>query len=575
MPKQFQIKKVRLITHHLLVSISLAFLLSVISITNAFAFFNPFLPPNCSEQSLRHAPYEASTRPVKIKVGNTIYVSSPGSDLYGGIVGMIDATTPSRSKIAIGLPPIPLNDKPGLTLWDAAVAGMWVLSKSTVASLAVPREQDVRSPELPWSRPEHTNRLGPVSKYRGLQLLNQTYYYQQGHQGSGGLPQMGTQVMGRAAKELIARAILKGESFELGAMWTHARMTHLNEGPDYGDWGDDNGSLTGTYYRICREKPGYIYTNVPHDGGNLFAGYYASHLTVQSSVNSQLEITPYSGTVLLTSSNVIYSVPAGCINGGDEMLCPIRTESGSLADGFTFEVPAAMQNKVWLVVNGQKTEIMRGSDLKGTVQLGVSADYLDELLGAKDEMYLNDIVMILKPDLAHTHGTPISLWSDVLLKRITFGVEITERNPSANGSYSGVVGQDPDIVVPLSIRQFGMSRASKVQVNVLADNVQTHEGLQCKFVGNEGATVVGIPSKLRFYNGSELIDRSDNCTGRMHDITKMRWRETLGGLSPYDAHLDMDLIFPLGPSVRLDTSRNEWFGRVEAKGEVRVRAEWN
>lgn len=44
---------------------------------------------------------------------------------------------------------------------------------------------------------------------------------------------------------------------------------------------------------------------------------------------------------------------------------------------------------------------------------------------------------------------------------------------------------------------------------------------------------------------------------------------------PYDAHLDMDLIFPLGPAVRFDMFRNEWFGRVEAKGGVRVRAEWN
>ncbi|KWF80845.1 hypothetical protein WL93_01350 [Burkholderia diffusa] len=257
------------------------------------------------------------------------------------------------------------------------------------------------------------------------------------------------------------------------------------------------------------------------------------------------------------------------------MVCPIRTESNVLTDGFTFEVPIAVQGKVWLVVNGQKTHSMRASDLNGTVALGVSADYLNELLGPKDEMYLNDIVLILKPDFVHTFKAPISLWSDVLLKRITFGVEITERDPSANGSYSGVVGQDPDIVVPLSIRQFGISRASKVQVNVVADNVQTHEGLQCKFVGNNGATVVGIPSTLRFYNGTELVDRPDNCTGRMHDITKMRWRETLGGLSPYDAHLDMDLIFPLGPSVRFDTARNEWFGRVEAKGEVRVRAEWN
>ncbi|KVN00007.1 hypothetical protein WJ62_16025 [Burkholderia diffusa] len=94
-------------------------------------------------------------------------------------------------------------------------------------------------------------------------------------------------------------------------------------------------------------------------------------------------------------------------------------------------------------------------------------------------------------------------------------------------------------------------------------------------VGNNGATVVGMPSTLRFYNGTELVDRPDNCTGRMHDITKMRWRETLGGLSPYDAHLDMDLIFPLGPAVRFDMFRNEWFGRVEAKGGVRVRAEWN
>ncbi|KVG36039.1 hypothetical protein WJ30_03875 [Burkholderia diffusa] len=234
-----------------------------------------------------------------------------------------------------------------------------------------------------------------------------------------------------------------------------------------------------------------------------------------------------------------------------------------------------MLGKVWLLVNGQKTHSLNIRDLNGSVSLGVSADYLDELLGPKDEMYLNDIVLMLEPEFAPAFKVPISLWNDVLLKRITFGVEITERDPSANGSYSGVVGQDPDIVVPLSIRQFGISRASKVQVNVVADNVQTREGLQCKFVGNNGATVVGIPSTLRFYNGTEQVDRPDNCTGRMHDITTMRWRETLGGLSPYDAHLDMDLIFPLGPSVRFDTARNEWFGRVEAKGDVRVRAEWN
>lgn len=32
----------------------------------------------------------------------------------------------------------------------------------------------------------------------------------------------------------------------------------------------------------------------------------------------------------------------------------------------------------------------------------------------------------------------------------------------------------------------------------MADNVKTREGLRCKFVGTNGAVVVGIPSTLRF-----------------------------------------------------------------------------
>ncbi|KWE44639.1 hypothetical protein WL76_31150 [Burkholderia ubonensis] len=52
----------------------------------------------------------------------------------------------------------------------------------------------------------------------------------------------------------------------------------------------------------------------------------------------------------------------------------------------------------------------------------------------------------------------------------------------------------------------GISRASKVQVNVVTDNVKTREGSRCKLVGINGATVVGISSTLR-YNGAELADR--------------------------------------------------------------------
>ncbi|AOI61653.1 hypothetical protein WI26_28635 [Burkholderia diffusa] len=496
-----------------------------------------------------------------VSIGDQIYLATNSPFKDGALVGRIDLVDPTRSQLGVSF----RYRHQGHSLWfmswvGAHAVGTWVAQGASVSSLATFASHDIREPSLPYGRASHKNRNNEFT-YNGHVLLQPGRWGAGGGMGGDDMP-VGTQIMNDDAKWIIALAVIQGEPFEFGAMvGYHDYFIH--------SWGVENGEMMRT---MCGGKGGSG-DNSPAPPTDI--GYERYQLNVQPIGDSKIEFRPISGTVQLTSSNVISSVPATCSNVGNIMACPIRTDTNTGADGFTLKVPSAMSGKVWLLVNGQQADSMRMSDLNNSTGLAVSAEYLNELLGPKDEMYLHDIALHLVPDQAPGFKIPISLWSDVLLKRITFGVEITERDPSANGSYSGVVGQDPDIVVPLSIRQFGISRASKVQVNVVADNVQTHEGLQCKFVGNNGATVVGIPSTLRFYNGTELVDRPDNCTGRMHDITKMRWRETLGGLSPYDAHLDMDLIFPLGPSVRFDTARNEWFGRVEAKGEVRVRAEWN
>lgn len=174
-------------------------------------------------------------------------------------------------------------------------------------------------------------------------------------------------------------------------------------------------------------------------------------------------------------------------------------------------------------------------------------------------------------------GVLIKPMENVALKRLTFGIALTERDPAAGGQYSGKVGQDSEIVVPLRIEQYGVSQASKMTVTVVADNVaMPKNGMRCKFVGNDGATVVGIPASLRFYNGNRQDEQVDNCVGTPHDITKMAWKPILGGAFPYQAYLDTDLFFPIGyRDVHLDINGNEWYGRVTASGQVKVKAEWN
>lgn len=526
---------------------------------NAYDDRNPFMPPNCNPGA-RRGYSEATIRPTKITIGNQIYVTTSGPLNEGGFLGLIDTANPSRSRLAVAFryKPIPNHD---YWNWDGSHAvGTWVANGASVSSLAAFGSQDIREQSLLFGLSCNRNK-NDRSTYNGHVLL------QPGCWGTGlsANDPVGTQIMNDTAKRIVAEAVMKGVPFEFGAMVGYydwfVHQWGVNDAPP---------NISGhTMMGMMCGRP-----LVEPDFGYDF-GHMRFQLNVQPVSGPQVDILPISGTVQLTSSNVIYSVPPMCSNSGSQMVCPIRTQTNTGVDGFTLTVPSALSDKVWLQVNGVKTDSVRVSALNSATALGVSVDYLNELLGTKNEMYLQDIVLNLIPDQAPGLATTISLWSDVLLKRITFGVEISERNPSVNGNYSGVIGQDPDIVVPLSIRQFGMSRASKVLVNVVADNVATREGLQCKFVGNNGATVVGIPSTLRFYSGTGLVDRPDNCAGLMHDITAMRWRETLGGMAPYDAHLDMDLIFPLGPSVRLDTARNEWFGRVEAKGEVRVRAVWN
>ncbi|KUZ01896.1 hypothetical protein WS50_08705 [Burkholderia territorii] len=258
------------------------------------------------------------------------------------------------------------------------------------------------------------------------------------------------------------------------------------------------------------------------------------------------------------------------------MECPISTNAAATMNNISFIVPPSQQSDVWFkTAGGQKVSKVTATALS-TSKLVVSPKLLDSLLGNAETKPLGDALGAI---VQTTGGTAIdmrvSFFEDTELKRLTFGVAIDERNPAAMGKYSGSIGQDPEIVVPLRIRQYGASKATKVSVDVLAPSVQTVDGPRCKFVDKSGATVVAVPSIVRFYDGTGLDDRPDNCAGTVYDVATLKWRETLGGAFAYEGALDMDLRFPLDPKqLATDTTGAPWFGTVSASGEVRVRADW-
>ncbi|AOI60893.1 hypothetical protein [Burkholderia diffusa] len=509
--------------------------LAGIPAVDAFATYNPFLPPNCPASQERSR-YETSIQPIQVAAGDRIYLSTNGLIENGALVGYIDRGNPAQSQLAAAFPSNTLN-----SVWIGGVsAGFWVTDASAqVASLSVSRTSDIRNPALPFSRPENVN-AASGGAYNGLRL----FATRLGDIGlTAGKSPIGTQVMDGSARRMIASAIIDGRPFDIGAM------------VQWRDW-----YITEWARYACEVGYG--------------VGYVLHLLHVQPT-RFAVEVEPITGTVEVTQGNIVHRVPDACISKGDRMECPIRTRVNTVPGGFTVKLDNVDANQAWLLVDGQKTDRVDIGQL-GNTTLVTTGAYLLSLLGTQDTVSLDALTLMMAPDQMPQLTGPLGLFSNVQLKRLTFGVTIDEHDSSALGRYSGSVGQDPQIMIPLTIGQFGASKATKVSVQVVADSISTPQGPRCKFVGNQGATVVGIPANVRFHSGTELIDRPDNCSGISYDIASMKWREIVGGDFPYKASLDMDLIFPLSPQeLNLDVAGNAWVGTVEAKGEVVVKGEWN
>lgn len=518
--------------HHLLRVAFAAVSLCAIPAGNALAGINPYLLKMCKPDN-RRGLFEALVRPIHIAVRNRIYLTADGPLANGALVGYVDVQDPTKSQLAAAFPFI------GDDTWTFKLsAGIWVDVAGRIASLSVAGTQDTRNPSLPFARPGTRNQNSTYT-YNGLMLYGAetpTIVPKE--------PPIGTQVLDNEAKSLIAGAIAKNQPFDLGMMTAYH--------PDFvANWNDDDG------FGICRGGYGYML-----------------HLLHVQSTGYALDVEPISGRAEVTQGHMLAHVPDACTNRGDRMECPIDVKTNTVSGGFTLKLDTIAASDAWLLVDGRKTRKIDVSELNRTT-LVVTARYLSDLLGSKDVTTLDDVALTIVPNQMPQLTSPLSLLSNVELKRLTFGVAIEERNPPALGHYTGSIGQDPDIVIPLTVRQFGASKATRVSVEVKAPSVSTAQGPRCKFVGNRGATVVGIPANLRFYSGTEHIDRADNCTGLTHDVTSMKWREAIGGNYPYMGSLDMDLIFPLSPSgLHLDVAGNIWVGKIEASGDVVVKGEW-
>ncbi|KVC48823.1 hypothetical protein [Burkholderia diffusa] len=516
--------------------ICVASALAGIPAADAFATYNPFMPRSCTISAPRNN-FEAVVQPVQVTAGNRIYLSTNGPIQNGALIGFIDRNDPAQSQLAVAFP----SALAGGWLYDVGGA-FWVANARNEAySLAVVASRDIRNPALPFNRRENLN-----SNSYNNDVFNDLLFYRARQIGlTAGAPPIGTQVMDANAKRMIAAALANGEAIDFGAM-----VVLYSQFASAYNWEQT----------ICR---------------NDYPYGYMQHLLHIQPTSFALDVEPINGAVEVTQGTIVHRVPDACVSKGDRMECPIRTRVNTVPGGFTLKLDKVDANQAWLLVDGHKTDSVDISQLGSTTLVATGA-YLSGLLGTQDVVSLGTLALTMVPNDMPQLTAPLDLLSNVQLKRLTFGVTIDERDSSALGRYSGSVGQDPEIMIPLTIGQFGASKATKVSVQVVADSIAMPQGPRCKFVGNQGATVVGIPANVRFHSGTELIDRPDNCSGISYDIASMKWREIVGGDFPYKASLDMDLIFPLSPQeLNLDVSGNAWVGTVEAKGEVVVKGEWN
>ncbi|WP_155627743.1 hypothetical protein [Burkholderia territorii] len=455
----------------------------------------------------------------------------------GGIVGFIDVQRPTESRIAayFGLNAISRNNGP------AFMGGFWAAMGSNIVALAVPASAENRDPALPFSQPEHRNTADATNTYHNLQVasmasLNETSAYRW----------TGTQVVNPEAKVLIARALTDMQPFELGVRYNGRKRT---EG---GKWEDADPYICG-------------YSN----GLNT--------VQVNPPLNSTLEIRPVSGIVEVSNSKSVVKAPGQCAPGRDALLCKIDVASNQLSAGFNLAIPSQFIDKAWFVVDGAKMNSISGSQLANS-SIAISAVYLDELLGSAEEIVPGDFAFINlnSPESGGRNSVRVAIFDSIKLKRLTFGVEIAERGPSSLGKYSGEIGKDPDITIPLMIRQYGASKATTVDVQLIGNSLNTAKGTRCAFKINDGATSVGVPALLRFNSGLSREEYADNCKGEPHNIAAMRWKEMLGGAFAYEATMDLDVVYPLSPpDLELDETGNEWYGSASADGQVVVRAYWN
>ncbi|MGU7811881.1 hypothetical protein [Burkholderia sp. AW49-1] len=491
-----------------------------------------------------------SYAPIVIELGNFLYLPDIPAGTTGALVGRIHKSNPQLTQLAIIFKEV--------TSWDYfpdVAVGPWLSAGGASRSIAVPNSRDVRFPNLPYSNKEALNRLGADYTVNGMQIASIYGFTQQTSNSLGQLVRgPGTQVQDPIVKKMVADAFLNQLPMMFGAHMFYSSILSGDRGQRLADWW-----VQGDFTNLCGYSSEFIYRT-----------------TVTPSATNTFKLSPISGTISVSNGKMLVSVPPVCRITDGNMECPISTNAAATMDNISFIVPPSQQSDVWFkTAGGQKVSKVTATAL-GTSKLVVSPNLLDSLLGDAEAKPLDDALGAI---VQTTGGTAVdmrvSFFEDVELKRLTFGVAIDERNPAAMGKYSGAIGQDPEIVVPLAIRQYGASKATKVSVDVLAPSVQTADGPRCKFVDKSGATMVAVPSIVRFYDGTGLDDRPDNCAGTVYDVATLKWRETLGGAFAYEGALDMDLRFQLDPKqLATDTAGAPWFGTVSASGEVRVRADW-
>lgn len=494
-----------------------------------------------------------SYAPIVIEMGNYLYLPDIPAGTTRALVGRIHKTNPQLTQLAIIF-----KEASSWDFFPDVAVGAWLSAGGASRSIVVPNGQDVRFPNLPYSNKYTLNRLGADYTINGMQIASIDSFTQQTSNSLGQVVRgPGTQVQDPVARKMVADAFLNQSPMTFGAHMIYSSTMVGDRGQQLSDWW-----LKGDFASICGYASQIVYRT-----------------TVTPTASQTFKLSPISGTISVSNGKMLVSVPLVCRITDGNMECPISTNVTVTMDNISFIVPPSQESDVWFkTAGGQKLSKVSATAI-GTTKLVVTSNLLDSLLGDAEAKPLGETIGAI---VQSTGGTAVdmrvSFFEDTELKRLTFGVAIDERDPAAMGKYSGSIGQDAEIVVPITIRQYGASKATKVSVesvDVLAPSVQTADGPRCKFVDKSGATVVAVPSIVRFYDGTGLDDRPDNCAGTVYDVATLRWRETLGGAFAYEGALDMDLRFPLDPKqLATDTSGAPWFGTVSASGEVRVRADW-